>query len=213
VAIIGHTGLQAAGARSAPVRFASDQVDGLIVIDDNYLPYHTVLAGHAEPYGRCDFTAFIVPLPEKVYYPAEAVDDVAMTLASEEHFGFDPDTLESPIVRYFLTTAAHLREFMTSVRSQFDPVLIGVVMDLPLPQFVWVVEIASEEQWNNNQVETRVILDGTASQAEPFPIFLMHNRERAYVFDRGGDQEHHYIDLASPAQAVLSRMPGNLKPH
>lgn len=213
VVVVGRTELQGAVTRSAPVRFASDQVEALIAIDDNYLPYIRVPTGHAQPYGLCDFTAFIVPLPDKVYYPAEAVDDAAIALASEECLGFDPAPLGSPVVRYFLTTASHLREFVIVNASQFDPVLIGVVMDLSLPQFIWVIEIASEDQWKNGQINTRAILDGTASPIERRPIFLMHDREHAYVHDRGGEQDHRDLKLNSPAQVALSRMPGNLTAH
>jgi hypothetical protein len=213
VAIIGHTGLDASLVTAAPCHFASDQVQGLVVVDDNVLPYHAVATGHAEPYGCSDFTAFIVPLPDKVYYSAEAVDNVAILLANEEHFGFDHEPLGSPIVRYFLTTASHIRHFMNNYRSQFDPELVSIVMQLSLPQFVWIIEIAAQEQWKNGHVSTRVIIDATASPFEEFPIYLMHDQHRAYVCDRGGDQEHLQVKLRAPGDAPLSRMPGNLETH
>lgn len=213
VSIIGHKGPRSTPMLAAPCHFASDQIEGLVVVDDNYLPYRVVPTGQADPYGSCDFSAFIVPLPEKVYYSAEAVDALALLLANEEHLGFDHEALGSPVVRYFLTTAANARRFVSENRSQFDPELVGIVMQLSLPQFIWIIEIASQDQWKNGQVATRVIVDATASPHEEFPIFLMHNQEHAYVRDRGGDQEHIEVELQSPEGAPLSRMRGNLETH
>jgi len=186
VAIIGHPGWDLNFAPSAaPTYFASDFVRGLVVVDDNYLPYRLISRGKCEPYSCDDFTAFIVALPDKIYYPAEAVDNVAILLANEEHFGFDHEPLGSPVVRYFLTTAAHIRAFMNEYRSQFDPELLSIVMQLSLPQFVWVIEIASLEQFRNGHVSTRVVLDATASPYEQFPIYLMHDSQTAVARQSG----------------------------
>jgi len=230
VAIIGHTGSGNTPKVNAPCNFASDLIDGLVVVDDNNLPYwkvpkpepvpktetapktEAVPKTESERYNCDHFSAFIVPLPDKVYYSAESVDGLAMLLANDPVLGFDHESLGSPIVRYFLTTAASLRRFVNEHRSQFDPELIAAVMQLSLPQFIWIIEIASQEQRKNGQIETRAIVDATARARERFPIFLMHDRTRAYVRDRGGDQEHLFLTLNSP-DAPLSSMPGNLITH
>lgn len=218
VVVMGHTGFGALGGRSAACHFASEAVGGLIAIDDNLLPYHVVdrPAIVGDDYGCEDITAFIVPLPEKIYYPAEYVDGLAVVLATEEHLGFDHDGLGEPVVRYLLTTASHLRSFVHKRRSQFDPELCKIVMQLTLPQFVWLIEIGSIEQWRNGHVSTRVVVDATASPGEELPIFLMHNAVRAYFCDRGGDRREHYVHLATPSNGPLSRMDGtdgNLETH
>jgi len=95
VAIIGHTGFGGAVGKPAPCHFAYDTVSGLVVVDDNLLPYHTIPrpAGTGDDYGCDDVTAFIVPLPEKIYYPAEYADNLAIILATEKHLGFDHESL------------------------------------------------------------------------------------------------------------------------
>lgn len=218
ITIIGHTGFSKPIDRSAMCHFAFDAVSGLVVIDDNLLPYHAVARpiGTRQDYGCEDISAFIVPLPEKIYYPAEYVEKLAIVLATEEHLGFDHESLGEPVLRYFLTTASHLRSFMNRARSQFDPELVKIVMDLTLPQFVWLIEISSKDQWKNGTIATRVVVDATASPVEESPIFLMHNSERAYYWDRAGDREEHYISLVTPGGAPLSRMDGkdgNLETH
>ena len=63
------------------MRYAWDEVQSLAVVDDNHLPYLSIPA-KAVPtggplYSAEDFDAFIVALPEKVFYPADAVDRLA----------------------------------------------------------------------------------------------------------------------------------------
>jgi hypothetical protein len=52
---------------------------------------------------------------------------------------------------------------MNKLRARFDPDLVRIVMELALPQFVWIVEISSADQWKAGQVATRVVSDATAS--------------------------------------------------
>ncbi len=213
VAIIGHGERIPSPSTAAPAHFAAELTKGLVVVDDNHLPYLAIDHGQAKPYGVQDIDAFIVPLPEKVYYSAEAVDEISALLASGNVLGFDHSSIAPPVIRYFLTSASALRASVNDVRSQFDPDLVQVLMELPLPQFVWIVEISSVDQWKAGQVATRVVVDATASPYEDDPVFLMYDLAHAYVFDRGGDHSHSVIKLNSPEGAVLSRMTGNLKQH
>jgi hypothetical protein len=213
VAIVGHGERIPSPVAPAPAHFAEELTRGLVVVDDNHMPYLTIEQGQTHPYGVHDIDAFIVPLPEKVYYAAEAVDDISGLLASGNFLGFDHSGIAPPVIRYFLTSTSALRASMNEVRSQFDPDLVRVVMELAMNQFVWIVEISSIDQWKAGQVTTRAIIDATASPYEDDPLFLMYDRARAYVFDRGGDHSHVVITLSSPPGAVLSAMPGNLKQH
>lgn len=208
VAIIGHGERIPSPTTTAPAHFAADLTRGLVVVDDNHLPYLAIERGQTNPYGVEHIDAFIVPLPEKVYYSAEAVDEIAGVLASGNVLGFDHSGIAPPVIRYFLTSASALRASMNELRSQFDPDLVRIVMELALPQFVWIVEISSPDQWKAGQVATRVVVDATASPYEDDPLFLMYDLGQAYVFERGGDHSHSVIKLNSPQGAVLSRMTG-----
>lgn len=121
------------------------------------------------------------------------------------------------ILRHYSERYSQYAEFLTydvtRMAHEFDPDLVRVVMELSLLQFVWIVEISSVDQWKAGQIETRVVIDATASTYEDDPLFLMYDLTRAYVFDRGSDHSHSVIKLNSPQGAVLSRMTGNLKQH
>src|SRR5207249_10072173 len=117
------------------MRYAWDAVKSLVVVDDNHLPYLSIPArgtpsASAVPqYTGQAIDAFIVALPEKVYYPADAVDRLAPTLFKLGNL-VDLPSQEETIIRYFITTGSALRGFMRERESEFDPRLIETVMTL-----------------------------------------------------------------------------------
>ena len=114
----------------------------LLVVDDNHLPYCPVnkvgppLTGKGNAgYLVDDISAFIVALPEKIFYPAAAVDEFATRLLGLPPMVGLPKQADA-VIRYFVTTGATLRREMRRYSSQFDVKLLDVVMKLPMRQFV-----------------------------------------------------------------------------
>ena len=56
------------------VNSAWDLTKALVVFDDKIRPYLMVGAGTGSEYTPDDIDSFLVPLPEKIFYPAEAVE-------------------------------------------------------------------------------------------------------------------------------------------
>lgn len=165
-------------------RYAWDEVASLVVVDDNHLPYLSIpVKSNGASYGATDIDSFIVALPEKIFYPADAVDKTAPALLRLGPL-LELPPADKMIIRYFVTTGSGLRRFMRERESEFDPKLIQTVMALPFAQFLWVVEFATEEEWAKGQISARAVLDATASLRESMPIWLFHGRKRALIFDR-----------------------------
>ncbi|MGY4568034.1 MULTISPECIES: hypothetical protein [Bradyrhizobium] len=159
-------------------RYAWDEVETLAVVDDNHLPYLSIPKSSGSPYAAEAIDAFIVALPEKVYYPADAVDRLAPALLKlGPAIGLPPTN--DIIIRYFITTGSSYRHFAREHASEFDPKLLQYIMTLPYAQFIWVVEFSTEEQWANARVEARAVIDATASLREPMPLWLFHSRDGA----------------------------------
>src|SRR3984957_5117154 len=197
------------------MRYAWDEVKSLTVVDDNYLPYLSIPITGGTLYSAQNIDAFIVALPEKVFYPADAVDRLAPTLFRLPLTGLPPK--ENSIVRYFLSTGSGIRRFMRGRESEFDPAILTAVMKLPFAQFVWVVEFATEAEWSNGQISARAIIDATASERESWPLWLFHTRTQALIFSR----ESVSLDLKTgigalhlntPPGQAFSRMDQNLRP-
>lgn len=214
VALVGYEWREPVKGHSG-LRYAWDEVETLAVVDDNYLPYMSIPKSSGSPYAAEAIDAFIVALPEKVYYPADAVDRLAPALLKLGPAIGLPATNDT-IIRYFITTGSSYRHFAREHASEFDPKLLQYIMTLPYAQFIWVVEFSTEEQWANGRVEARAVIDATASLREPMPLWLFHSRSGALIFDRkkvgqtaagmGG------LKLANTSHAGFSRMDRNLRP-
>lgn len=215
VAVIGYEWRTPQITGGQGIRSAWDEIESFCVVDDNYLPYLSVPKSGGMPYSIEDIDAFIVALPEKVFYPADAVDKIAPTIFKIGAPCGMPEPHKS-VIRYFVTTGSALRKFVRERQSEFDPNLFRALMMLPYSQFVWVVEVASEDQWAVNQISGRAIIDATASIVEYNPFWLIHGLNGAVAFDRqtvnpppgsGG------INLSySKAYSSFSRMEQNLRP-
>lgn len=220
----GHAIALAGCEWSAPVnrashglRYAWDELKALIAVDDNYLPYLSVPTGSrgAAPYSARDVDSFIVPLPEKVFYPADAVERLSATIFKLGGAVGLPSEREC-VIRYLITTASGFRQFVRERSSEFDQKLIEIVMSLPFAQFLWIVEIARQSEWGNGQVSARAILDATAGLHDPMPFWLIHNRMNALVFDRrtvgATASGMRGLKLQGMTTTAFTRMEQNLRP-
>ena len=194
------------------------QVDKLLTVDDNLLPYVSVpvderTSDGAEPdYTTDNFDSFIVALPEKVGYPADAMAKYTSVVQSlVTSMGCDEESVR--LHRYFMTTISGLRRYARNNESQFGETLVELFMRLDTAQFVWVVEFSSVEQWAGGRVAARGIIDASASHKDPEPIWLLHNEEVAFVFDRStAEQKVQTVDLNRSSVVPLQRMEVNLRP-
>ena len=190
VVIVGHNWTKTAVSPQASPSHVWTQVETLLTVDDNLLPYATVplqldpTASQLPSYAADLFNSFIVALPEKIYYPADAIEVLCRSLRNslESSRGANREPLE--LQRYFITTVSRLREHAREHQSLLGDSLVGLIMRLETAQFVWVVEYCSVTQWQAGRVAARAIVDATASSTDKMPIWLLHDQEVAHVFDR-----------------------------
>ena len=196
------------------------RVETLLAVDDNLFPYSIVTLNpdslpSSDPvdYTTQDFSAFIVPLPEKIFYPAQAID----SFSSGAMYQFYWDVLglsgeEILLRRYFITTISALRRYAREHQSQMGDKLVNLIMHLKTAQFVWVVEYATENEWELNHITARAVVDATASPNDEQPMWLLHNHELAIVFDRSsGKLIGREVALERPSDTPLPRMEQNLR--
>ena len=166
------------------------QVDTLLMVDDNRLPYRSVAASATSTlagspgYSGEDFDKFIVALPEKIHFPAPAVDALSERLARVLTQGFRVPKERVQIRRYFMTTISELRKEVRKHASQMGDALVGSFMRLNSAQYVWVIEFCSQEQWDRGNIAGCAIVDATASQQDPVATLLLHDERLAILFDR-----------------------------
>ena len=219
VVIVGHNWRQPAPPPPASSSHVWTQVETLLTVDDNLLPYATVQlhspgtqAGQPS-YSADSFDAFIVALPDKIYYPADAIEVFSKRV--EGVLSRMRGTQQEPLQlrRYFITTVSRLREHAREYYSQLGDTLVGLMMRLETAQFVWVVEYCSVAQWQTGRVAARAIVDATASPSDPVPIWLLHDEDIALVFDRSSaEMETTDIRLGRTGLGPLPRIELNLRP-
>lgn len=204
--------------RVSGMRYAWEEVTKLAVIDDNHLPYLSIPVSGTSTAGYCaeDIDAFIVALPEKIYYAADAVDQFAPKLFQLEPLVGPLPSKDKSIVRYFITTASALRSFVRKKESEFPTELLRTLMTLPLTQFVWIVEFATEAQWAAGQVAARAVIDATASIREPLPLWLFHSDTKALVADRTKPAQRvgerlNVLTFPNPGHSGFTRLDQNLR--
>lgn len=186
----------------------------LLAIDDNQYPYMPVpreaKEGDGNPYDFSAIDGFLVPLPEKMFLPASAAVALANSLTDPPPDNFDDlATIPVLVIRHFLTTTPawhrHIRKSAGSLPHEFT----DAALELSMPQFIWVVEYASPEQWAKGEVQARLVLDATAGTYEPFPAFLLYDRKGALWVDRATRRPMSYQPFTDEA-GPLPRMDSNL---
>lgn len=213
--VVGYEWQSPQNVGSPGLRYSWDEVKALAVVDDNFLPYVSV-PSCGGPRSAKDIDAFIVALPEKVFYPADAFGALVPKLFKLGAVVQLPPE-EQSIVRYFVTTGAAFRRFVRRHESEFDPSLLVQIMTLPFAQFIWIVEFATEAQWAVNQVAARAVIDATASITEHFPFWIVHSRSTALIFRRESvtldpKTDMGVLKMVENGLGAFSRMENNLRP-
>jgi len=115
--------------------------------------------------------------------PAEAIDNLVANLINDFPLVEFPDQ-DDTVLRYFVTTTALLREQLRKFDSQFDPELINEIMQLPMTQYVWIMEFSKKAEWLAHQVSVRAIIDATAGVYDNDVLWAIYDHKRAFLFDR-----------------------------
>ena len=219
VVIVGYNWKQSAVSPQASSSHVWSQVDTLLTVDDNLLPYATVPLHSpstdpgAPPYTAHSFSSFIVPLPDKVYYPADAVEAYSRRVENWLNRRRTPDQEPLQLRRYFITSVSRLREYARDNHTYLGDSLLDLTMHLETAQYVWIIEYCSVPQWQAGQVAARAILDATASPTDEVPIWLLHDEEVAIVFDRSSPGMNPMpIHLDRAGLGPLPRIELNLRP-
>jgi hypothetical protein len=213
IVAVGHSWSNLPAAVPLPSSLSAGQLGTLVAVDDNHLPYTCVDSLAAGGYCFSDISGFIVPLPDKIYYPADAVEKQSHAFHGLLSAVMPVPTQSELVRRYFVTTLSALRRYAREKESQLGGVLVGAIMRLRTSQFIWVVEYASVDQWNLGHVSARAILDATASPYDPTPVWFVHDENKAIFFDRNtATPAANFVELKRPPQTPLGRMEQNLRP-
>ncbi len=159
-----------------------------IVVDDNFFPYQLLgypgdpqnyFAGTSATYDLNSIATAVCPLPEKVFLPATGARKQARTLLKKLLASHDrksefsaKDEKETLVTRLFFTTGSSWkkRKLATALGPPVDQ-LAAFVLNIHLPHFVWVMEVAPKSLYDAGRCSCEIVLDATANELEDFPIY------------------------------------------
>lgn len=117
-----------------------------------------------------------MPLYEKIFLSADAIEPLATAILAHDTYGFKKlakKQTEAPlIIRIYLTTARSYKHFRRT-----HPVYAGIerlYVELPMPKFVWVVELSTVELYKQKKVVGELIFDSTANKYDRLSFLYLH---------------------------------------
>ncbi len=156
------------------VVLASRFVDTIIVNDDSFFPYQPVSSGPRAfqvPYNLMEIDRLIVPL-----YPRIQLDYSTVRLLTLRAMEADKARWPSTAVtRIFLASANTLREHINQNCGALSPRSRTVFVILPMPKFVWCVEVGSPEHYQAGYIDGMILFDSTSATVNPSPELLIYD--------------------------------------
>jgi hypothetical protein len=163
-------------------------ITSLVVNNDNRLPFDFL-----PDIG--DIDGFVAPLYEKMYLSADNILKIYPKLASENLIQM-PRTGISVARVYMTSSKAYKCHLQTGMDT--DSEMRKYQLELPMPKFIWIVEIASPQHYDNKRTEFRWIIDATANQYEKFPFLFIHDKHNMLIHDRALKGNIYKIPFSMP---------------
>lgn len=187
--------------------------DNLVLNDDNFPCYQvTSYDNPAEYYLRSNLnnwagmtiTHFIAPLYNKVYMDASVAIQASKFIAN--------DILRIPadrVLRTFLTSSRTYRDYLaanSSLNTQQKEALLSFAM----PKFVWITEITTVNDFQNNLVREVIVIDATAGKSirNISSIIYIFAGQELYLFD---NQIGAFVKKGLKMPQIIEAFTGNLR--
>jgi len=138
----------------------------LVFIDDNLPPYY--IANLFDPkqesclkYREWTVSSFIVPLPPHMFLVAETVYDLVKSVFNDPMVGLERKGGKW-ITRLLLTSSYSFKKFIFGLDSSTDNNFRKRLLRLPLPRFIWIVEIYRAQEFvRDGYCSGLLIIDAT----------------------------------------------------
>lgn len=183
----------------------------VVFIDDNYpsyqsTPFFKPTSYYTDPSFKGLFIShFIVPLHCKIYLPAEIAIDASNYLVNR--------VLKAPsgsCIKTFLTSNRSYREYIYT-HPEYTIEQKETLLQIEMPKFVWVTEIATMAQVTAGRVGALILLDATGNKSDYTDLsqlIFLQNAGIGYIFNSSTKRIE---KLSLPLQPEFMAFKGNLK--
>lgn len=202
VTLVGHT-IDYSVTQAFPNSFgfyeSASFLKEFIVVDDNFFPYQLLgykgspgnygkeyLKGpKGEEYSIDSIYAAVCPLPEKAFMPADVASHKASEAISELLKKQNDPNLDGPhVTRILLTSSSSYKrkKIAMAKASGVIDILTSAIATMPLPHFIWILELYKRDEYQSGMCCGEVVLDATAGKTE-----------NGYLYLRLGNKVHFHI--------------------
>ena len=169
----------------------ADLIKGYIINDDNHLPYryllkNTTAGDKVSKYSINDIDSFVAPLYEKIFLSADEIKDIVLSILAHPEYGFKKLSKthkdENLVLRIFLTSSRSYKYF-----RRHNPIYAGIekiYIELPMPKFIWVVELSTVDKYKQQKAIGEIIFDSTANKYDRFSFMYIHYPGFLLINDR-----------------------------
>lgn len=191
--------------------FWNSHNSNVIIVDDNYPCYQsTLFSNPTSYYSNPSFRGlyishFIVPLHCKIYLPAEIAIDASNYLVDR--------VIKAPAgscVKTFLTSNRSYREYILT-NPDYTPIQKQALLQIEMPKFVWVTEVATSVQMSAGKANALILLDATgnkSSYTDLSQLIFLQFAGLGYIFNIS---THKFENFSLPLQPEFMAFKGNLK--
>ncbi len=186
---------------------SADYYTDYIMIDDNRVPYVIDDFYDISEYGNDTYVdVFAVPLYKRIMMEASDARAIISQLLQYDDYNFNyflrnyPDIITGKnnpvVVRLFLTSSRKYKHFRAKNSGSRDE--SEFYANCLFPKFLWVAEISTHEEFENNRVLGEIVLDATFSIScedqdyENSVILIRYFSHVGYAKDKGGLRK--YLD-------------------
>lgn len=142
-----------------------DEIDkDLIFVDDNFPVYRRASFDKPTdhyPSSRwhvCTIKHFIVPLYPKIYLEVYQAKNFVYKFLMQGPVPLINGT--EVLIRFFLSSSRSFKDSL-SLSSSFQSDIKEIILELPMPKFIWVAEISNKALMKQHKADGLIILDAT----------------------------------------------------
>lgn len=91
------------------------------------------------------------------------------------------------ITRIFLASSNAFREYINHDCKSLDKVVRSIFVKLPMPKFIWRVEVSSLDHYKAGYIDGIILIDSTSATVNPEPGLLVYDNTGALRYKDGSE--------------------------
>lgn len=164
----------------------ADYYDEYVIMDDNSIPYHVEKYDKFSIFSNGIMKYFAVPLYKRIFLEAKDAESIFYTLLCDAGIkslllSVVNNSEKNPILlRIYLTSSRKYKKIRG--RNSTSNEENAFYQQLIYPKFLWIAELSTIEEYENNKVFGEIVLDATATRYNPLDSIIFMRFLNTYSY-------------------------------